>query len=161
MNRVIANPLTKEDFAPFGEVFDTSQFNGSAFVQETFIATDDAKRPVMQMVRVENVAQELTIRQLETHPFSSQTFLALDQCASLVIVCEPDASGRPDVATLRAFVAAPHQVVTYRRNVLHHKLTPLKAPATFAMTMCQTGVGADTIMHDLPQAVTIDIASAS
>lgn len=75
MNRVIAKPLTKEDFAPFGEVFDTSQFNGSAFVQETFIATDDAKRPVLQMVRIENVAQELTIRQLETHPFPRRRFL--------------------------------------------------------------------------------------
>lgn len=159
MISITAKPLTSEAFRPFGEVFDTSSLGGAAFVNGTFDATKDAKLPVMQMVRVETVVSELTVSQLETHPFSSQTFLSLDQASSLVVVCEPDAVGLADVSTLQAFVAAPHQIVTYNRNVLHHKLTPLNALATFAMTMCQTGQGGDTVLHPLPEAVAIKIAT--
>ncbi|MGN8154069.1 ureidoglycolate lyase [Agrobacterium sp. 22094] len=161
MKPIVATPLTAESFEFFGNVFDISSLKGSAFATGTFDATSEAKLPVLQIVTVETIAPELTIRQLETHPYSSQTFLALDQAASLIVVCKPGADGRPDVSTLQAFISAPHQIVTYRRNVLHHKLTPLKVPASFAMTMCHTGVGGDTVLHDLPEAITLDVNAAA
>jgi ureidoglycolate lyase len=93
---------------------------------------------------------------LESHPFSAQTFLPLDMSPSIAVVCLRDADGKPDLSTLEAFIVQPDQIVTYKRNTLHHKLTPLSVPASFAMSMSQTGCGGDTIFHDLPVLVEIE-----
>jgi len=156
MTTLIAAPLTAEAFRPFGTVSDLSELSGLLPVPAAYAATGTATEPVLQLVRIEAVPQPLTIAGLEFHPHSAQTFLALDQAPSLIVVCDRGADGGPDPATLRAFVAQPTQIVTYRRGTLHHRLTPLRAPALFAMTMMHAAAG-DTVLVDLPEPVGVSI----
>lgn len=153
-------PLTAATFAPFGTVTELPDDAGHGFsltIERAFQADDAAPCPVVNLVQIETVPAPLMISQLEIHPHSSQSFLALDGAPSLIVVCQPRADGQPDPATLQAFIASPQQVVTYDRGVLHHRLTPLRHPARFAMAMRQTGQGGDTILLNLPNPVTVEI----
>ena len=153
-------PLTAEAFAPFGTVTEMpaeTGTNGIAAhaVSRAFLATERAPEPVLNLVRVEAIPKLLVVTQLEIHPHSGQSFLALDGAPSLIVVCQPDAQGRPDPEALLAFIARSDQVVTYDRGVLHHRLTPLRAAASFAMAMRQTGRGEDTVLLDLSDPVKV------
>jgi ureidoglycolate lyase len=81
----------------------------------------------------------VAITTLERHPFSAQTFVPLGTGRYLVIVCDADAEGGPDLATLRCFIAGPHQAVTFARNVWHHPMTVLDGAMEFAVAMAVTG----------------------
>ncbi|MDI6029267.1 ureidoglycolate lyase [Corticibacterium sp. UT-5YL-CI-8] len=154
MKSQLAAPLTEEAFLPFGTVSEMSDLSGLLSIQSAYEASGAATEPVLQLVKIESIPQPLTISRLEIHPHSAQTFLALGMAPSLVVVCKPDAEGEPDLATVRAFVARPTQVVTYNRGVLHHRLTPLKTPAVFAMTMMHSSDG-DTVVYDLHEPITV------
>lgn len=156
MTRVLATPLTAEAFAPYGHVSDVAGLSGLLPVASAFDAAVEAQLPVLQLVGVTSVPDEIVLNRLEVHPFSAQNFLALDMAASIVVVCDSAADGSPDVATLKAFIAQPNQVVTYKAGVWHHKLTPLKAPSAFAMTMRHTGKSDDTVLVDLAVPVVVD-----
>ncbi|MBD0413913.1 ureidoglycolate lyase [Oryzicola mucosus] len=154
MNHLLAAQLTEEAFRPFGTVSDVSDLTGLLTIHAAYEAGEPASEPVLQLVKIESIPQPLTIVRLEIHPHSAQTFLSLDMAPSLVVVCEPNAAGEPDLATARAFIARPTQVVTYNRGVLHHRLTPLKTPAVFAMTMMHSSDG-DTVVFDLQEPIAV------
>ncbi|SCU94671.1 LANO_0E07624g1_1 [Lachancea nothofagi CBS 11611] len=66
---------------------------------------------------------EHSIKVLEKHPFSSQTFVPMGRCADnlayLVVVALPDNQGGPDLSTLKAFTCKGSQAVTYGAGVWH------------------------------------------
>ena len=152
MISIVPQPLTQETFAPYGLVSGLTAA-GSLLVEGAFEATEDAQQPVLQIVKIASPQQTVVIKQLEAHPFSAQTFLPLDMAPSLIVVCDWNGTEGPDVATLRAFIAQPDQIVTYHRGVLHHKITPLAPVAIFAMAMRQTGCGGDTVLYELDKLV--------
>ncbi|KXG87227.1 ureidoglycolate lyase [Agrobacterium bohemicum] len=155
MISIVPQPLTQETFAPYGLVSGLTEV-GSLLIEDAFGATEDAQKPVLQVVKIASPQQIVVIKQLEAHPFSAQTFLPLDMAPSLIVVCDWNGTEGPDVATLKAFVARPDQIITYHRGVLHHKITPLAALATFAMAMRQTGRGGDTVIYELGEPVGVD-----
>jgi ureidoglycolate lyase len=53
----------------------------------------------------------------------------------LVIVAPDDASGRPDLSQVSAFVAQPTQGVCYRRGTWHAPMIALDASALMTMLM--------------------------
>ncbi len=161
MQPVIARPLTTEAFAPFGSVTDISSLDRLVSVTQAYEGTGEATVPVLQLVQAAALPGSPVISQMEIHPFSSQTFLPLDQSPSLVVVCLADRHGAPDESTFQAFVAGPDQIVTYRYGVLHHRLTPLAPSGRFAMTMWQTGRGGDTTLFPLRQPFSVDISGVS
>ena len=156
MISIVPQLLTQETFAPYGLVSGLTAA-GSLLVEGAFEATEDAQQPVLQIVKIASPQQTVVVKQLEAHPFSAQTFLPLDMAPSLIVVCDWNGTEGPDVATLRAFIAQPDQIVTYHRGVLHHKITPLEPVATFAMAMRQTGRGGDTVLYELGELVSIDL----
>ena len=91
---------------------------------------------------------------LERHPYSSQTFIPLDNTPYLVVVAPDDAQGEPDLERLRAFVASGSQGVCYR-TVWHQGVR--RAPAQFAVTMTLTGAGDDDVFWKVPDSVSIAI----
>jgi len=85
---------------------------------------------------------------LERHEFSSQAFIPM--CGTtgprqyLVLVALPGPTGAPDISTLRAFIAAPSQGVSYHPNIWHHPLIALgesQGKMDFACIVNETGVG--------------------
>jgi ureidoglycolate lyase len=101
----------------------------------------------------------LRIARLERHPHAAQTFLPLSSDVGVVIACRTSPTGGPALDTLRAFIALPGQVVTYRRGVWHHSAMASKETATVAMAMVQVQAhdAVDTEFFDLPAGLEIMI----
>jgi len=131
MRKIIAEPLTKEAFAPFGNVIEaeegasfpinngrTQRFHDLAKVE---VAGENA-RVVVSIARGQPYDLPLTLRMVERHPLGSQAFMPLTARPFLVVVC-PDEGGMPGQP--RAFITKPGQGVNYARNTWHGVLTPI------------------------------------
>jgi ureidoglycolate lyase len=133
-------PLTAEAFAPFGEVVPLDGDARRVRAQGAFERLDGAIEPRLWIATLQQaVTLPLVVTTLERHPLSAQTFIPLNGCAYVVVVCGAAADGTPDPATLRAFQATPAQGVTYARGVWHHGLAALNAPARFVVCMSFSG----------------------
>lgn len=132
-----ARPLTREAFAPFGDVLDTdwpNHFainNGKCERYHDLAAVEaegPAARVLISIFKGTPYEMPLKLGMVERHPLGSQAFMPLSPAPFLVVVC-PDGNGEPGEP--RAFVTAPGQGVSYRRNTWHAVLTPIGAPQDF------------------------------
>jgi ureidoglycolate lyase len=137
MKTLVAAPLTKDAFAPYGEVIEKS---GS----ESFLINNGKCRRHHALAKVDVVGEGAevivslfsgtpyalphTVELVERHPLGSQAFYPLGQNDWLVIVCS-DADGTP--VDPQAFVASSAQGVNLKRGVWHGVLTPLYQPSDF------------------------------
>jgi ureidoglycolate lyase len=87
-------------------------------------------RAGISVFRAEPRFLPLTLRLVERHPEGSQAFIPMSEHPFLVIVAS-ELEGKPTV--VRAFRTAPGQGVNVLRNTWHGVLTPLAAPALFAV----------------------------
>ena len=148
--QVCLKPLSAEAFAPFGSLVQLGDGPRRGHVAGAVERTAQATEPQLWIATVqEAVTLPLTLKALERHPFSAQTFIPLNGCAYLVVVCHADDSGMPDLETLQAFRANADQGVTYRRNVWHHGLSVLQARAQFVVSMTFTGEHNDDVFTPL------------
>lgn len=137
MKRLVAEPLSREGFAEFGDVLDTDWSdhfpinNGKA---ERFHdlgrveAAGPNARVLLSIVRGTPYEFPLRLAMVERHPFGSQAFMPLAGRPFLVVVCHEGKSGP---AEPRAFVTRPGQGVNYPRNLWHAVLTPIGSPQDF------------------------------
>ncbi|QDZ01415.1 ureidoglycolate lyase [Nitratireductor mangrovi] len=132
-----ARPLTREAFAPFGDVLDTdwpNHFainNGKCERYHDLAAVEaegPAARVLISIFKGTPYEMPLKLGMVERHPLGSQAFMPLSPAPFLVVVC-PDGNGEPGEP--RAFVTAPGQGVSYRRKTWHAVLTPIGAPQDF------------------------------
>lgn len=123
-------PLTREAFAPFGDVVETDghptitinegfaeRVNGLA----RFEAAGETGIVNMSLFTARKRPEPILIRMMERHPLGSQSFYPLQDRAWLVVVCADPA----DHSSYRAFRATGRQGVNYARNVWHHPLLVL------------------------------------
>jgi ureidoglycolate lyase len=140
-----AEPLTREAFAPFGEVVEvegaelhminegtTKRFHALGHVD----AASEGGRPVVSLFRASY--REMRVRMLERHPLSSQLFYPLSQHDWLVVVGL--GSEQPDLASLRCFRATGVQGVNYARNIWHHTVLILQSAQDF-LVVDREGLG--------------------
>lgn len=127
--RIVARPLTREAFAPFGDVLDTRgdthfPINGGRCERHHALAAVDVagEDAILSIFCGTPYALPLDLSMVERHPFGSQAFMPLGPGVFLIVVC-PDEAGRP--GRPEAFLTAPGQGVSYRRNVWHAALTPV------------------------------------
>lgn len=134
---LIARPLTREAFAPFGEVLDTDWPNHFAINNgrceryhdlAPVEAEGPAARVLISIFKGTPYEMPLKLGMVERHPLGSQAFMPLSPAPFLVVVC-PDGNGGPGEP--QAFLTAPGQGVNYRRNTWHAVLTPIGAPQDF------------------------------
>ena len=129
---VPAEPLTREAFAPFGDVIERADaqrllINQGTTVRFHDLASVDVGRgghPLISIFRAEPRPTPIAIRMVERHPLGSQAFYPLAPRDWLVVVCRGAAA--PDPATLRCFRATGEQGVNYRPNTWHHPLLVLR-----------------------------------
>ncbi|MDZ5695783.1 ureidoglycolate lyase [Chelativorans sp. M5D2P16] len=131
MTTVTATPLTREAFAPFGDVIETAGaesflINGGKCRRFHDLARVEAAgadaRVLINIFRAEPYPMPLRLEMVERHPLGSQAFIPLAPRPYLVVVC-PDEAGRPGAP--QAFVAHPGQGVNYARGIWHAVLTPI------------------------------------
>ncbi|MBX3582002.1 MAG: ureidoglycolate lyase [Rhizobiaceae bacterium] len=138
MTRIItASPLTRENFAPFGDVLDTSgeghyPINGGMTERYHALARPEATGPgghvLISIFKGKPYDFPLSLKMVERHPLGSQAFMPLSQRPFLVIVCH-DKNGRPGEP--RAFLTRPGQGVNYPAGRWHGVLTPIGEPQDF------------------------------
>lgn len=132
--------LTKEAFAPFGDVIALPTEAGRKYYEDALGNLRPNAHPSLSVSQREPSAERpFKAELLERHEFSSQTFMPLDVARWLIVVAPHAKSGGPDVAQVRAFIATGKQGVTYKPNTWHHGLTTLDRPGRFAVFMFRDG----------------------
>jgi ureidoglycolate lyase len=139
MKAITIQPLTREAFAPFGDVIETegaSSFpiNAGKCTRYHDLAkietTGEKARPMISLLRGEPYPLPLELSMVERHPLGSQAFIPLSDHPFLVVVAQQTADGPGDPI---AFRTAPGQGVNIGRNVWHGILTPLDGVSDFAV----------------------------
>ncbi len=132
-----AEPLTRDAFAPFGQVIETEgahhyPINSGNCERYHDLARVELggvhARPLISLMRSKHFTLPLTLKMVERHPLGSQAFYPLSPNPFLVVVA-PDESGTP--GTPRAFLTSPGQGVNIAMNTWHGVLTPLNIDADF------------------------------
>ena len=139
MKTIEIKQLTREAFAPFGDVIEMegaanfpinagkcTRFHDLAKID----TTGEKARPMISLLRGEPYPLPLTLGMGERHPLGSQAFIPLSDNSFLVVVAEETADGPGEPL---AFRTAPGQGVNIGRNVWHGILTPLDAVSDFAV----------------------------
>ncbi len=161
MITLTTQPLSREAFAPFGDVIETAgaehfainngsteRYHDLARVQ---LLGEDAQA-LISIFRGQPFTTPLTVRMLERHPLGSQAFVPLSNRPYLVVVAEP--APEPVLSTMRAFFAGGHQGVNYHAGVWHHPLLALEEVSDF-LVVDRAGNGDNCDEHILPETVTI------
>jgi ureidoglycolate lyase len=137
-------PLTKEAFAPFGDVIELPTSTGRTYYEDALGNLRPAARPSVSVSQREPTAERpIAANLLERHEFSSQTFIPLDVGRWLIVVAPHAERGGPDLSGVKAFVADGRHGVTYKPDTWHHGLTVLDRPGRFAVFMFRDDSGGD------------------
>lgn len=162
MKFLAIEPLTREAFAPFGDVIELAgahHYPINLGTTERFhdLATVDVAaaggRPLINLFR--GLARELPleIRRMERHPLGSQAFVPLDDAPYLIVVAPP---GELRAETLRAFITSGWQGVNYAKDTWHHPLLALGKTRDF-IVIDRGGEGDNLVEQDLPTSVWLQI----
>jgi ureidoglycolate lyase len=129
--------LTREAFAPFGEVITiagarhypindgtTERYHDLAYID----VSDQGGKPLISLFRSKPRSLPFEIRVMERHPIGSQAFIPLSKRPYLVIVAAP---GPYDERTMRIFLEDQGQGVNYAKGVWHHGLFVLYEESDF------------------------------
>ncbi|KAI0790792.1 galactose-binding domain-like protein [Abortiporus biennis] len=91
------------------------------------------------------------VKLLERHPFTNQAFIPMGAGVAdglkdpgdryLVIVAKNGGDNKPDLETLRAFVATTGQGIVYDTGIWHHPMAALDGPIDFTCVETQIGNG--------------------
>ena len=167
MNHLLQlEPLTKDAFAPFGDVLEVAGAPDKIINQGLCGRYHDCARidivdgtAGISLFDATPRCLPITLEMVERHPEGSQAFLPMS-FHSFVVVVAPDEAGSPGQP--RAFLTAPGQGVNYARGTWHGVLTPLHAPGLFAV-VDRIGDGANLQEHwfDTPFIIEGEDASAS
>jgi ureidoglycolate lyase len=137
MNTLHVERLTREAFAPFGDVIELAgarhfPINGGTTERyhdlATVDVTDAGGRPLINVFRGQPRALPLDVALMERHPLGSQAFIPLGDVKYLVVVAP---AGEFDPAKMRAFAVEGFQGVNYARGVWHHPLIVLEREGDF------------------------------
>lgn len=130
-------PLTREAFAPFGDVIETTGAenflinNGSTIRYHDLanVQTDSEGRVLINIFRATPLEYPLEVQLVERHPKGSQAFVPLNDRPYLVLVAPKGETVRG--GDLRAFMASGQQGVNYHAGTWHHPVLALHAVSDF------------------------------
>ncbi|WP_259780446.1 ureidoglycolate lyase [Aestuariispira ectoiniformans] len=154
VHHLTIRPLTREAFAPYGDVIETegaNHFTINNGSTERFHdlakvdVIDGGGRTLINIFRATPLDYPLRIRLMEHHPMGSQAFIPLDNRPYLVLVARPGTDEvRPD--DLQAFLASGRQGVNYHKGVWHHPVLALETVSDF-MVVDRGGEGNNCIEY--------------
>ena len=136
---LVAEPLTREAFALFGDVIDTDGAESFPINQGRTERFHALSRPMTPL--------EITL--MERHPLGSQSFIPMNNVDFLAVVAPP---GDFDEAAVRVFLVKGHQGVTYHAGTWHAPLLPLTADADY-LVVDRQGLGRNCDEVDLQQSI--------
>jgi ureidoglycolate lyase len=159
MTTIKTSPLTRDAFAPFGQVVDMTAVSPVAMNDGRAERFSDVARlelagpnprPLVSLARSQPVALPYSLTFVERHPFGSQMFFPLG--GPFLVIVAPDEDGRP--GTPVAFITAAGQGINYACNVWHGALTPLGEVSEF-LILDRGGDGENLVVHRFTQPYTV------
>lgn len=163
MSHLIATrPLTPHAFAPFGDVLEAvgapdmiiNQGLCARFHDRARLDFSDGQAG-LSLFQGQPRALPLRLEMMERHPRGTQAFVPMSHDPFLVVVAA-DAGGAPGRPL--AFVTTAGQAINFHRGTWHGVLTPLHAPALFAVIDRIGGADGNLEEHWFPTAYTIENA---
>lgn len=161
MLTVRIEPLTREAFAPFGDVIETAgahhyPINSGMCERYHDLArvtiAGPAARQLISIFVGKPYSLPLELAMVERHPLGSQAFIPLSQAPFLVVVAG-DENGKPGQP--RAFMTNGIQGVNYPINTWHGVLTPIGAEQRFVVVdRGGDGVNLEEHVFDQPYLIT-------
>ena len=140
-------PLTRDAFAPFGEVIDAAAakqvyaINDGTAQRYHDLATLDCAhvggRVILSLFRAEPRALPFEIAMLERHPLGSQAFVPLAVATRYLVVVSESPQTTP-----RVFLAENGQGINLHRGTWHHPLLALARVSDF-LVLDRGGLGAN------------------
>lgn len=151
---VPALPLTLEAFAPFGQVIQSypdihatphgikitpanfgtaTKYHKLALLESSYPETAGATAGISvyrcqpAKVLYSDAGREVDVTALERHPYTNQAFLPMGEESRkkyLVVVAKNGEDDKPDISSLRAFVAAGNQGIVYKTAVWRECCSP-------------------------------------
>lgn len=119
-----AEQLTREAFAPFGDVIEVAGSRQFEINNGFTTRVHDLFQPEVSGTNARVIVnfflgrpRPLVIKMLEAHPYGSQAFIPMQELDWWVVVAET-----PDMDEVRVFRAKGNQGVNYRTGVWHHPL---------------------------------------
>ena len=154
-------PLTRERFAPYGDVIDASHDNVNAMNEARFERFDDLCRIdvadgeiAISVTRCRTpTSLPLRIDKVERHPLGSQAFVPMTPCKMVIVVAPPGESVNAD--ELRAFVTSGRQGFNYHRGTWHMPLIAFEAGQEFLIVDRRAGK-ANCEVHELDAVVMLE-----
>lgn len=161
MRTLVAERLTADAFAPFGDVIEASERAETIPINygwtTRFNALSDVAvgdgHAIVSIFRSRPLAP-LVLKIFERHPLGSQAFMPLNGRPFLVAVGPP---GDFDHAAIRVFRAEAHQGVNYAKGTWHHFLLALEAESDF-LVVDREGPGENLDEVELAEADWIAVA---
>ncbi len=139
MQFITIETLTREAFAPFGDVIEACDsirhfaINSGYAERYHDLATIDVAqmggRPLVSIFRAKPRTFPMAIEVLERHPLGSQAFIPMSHMPFFVVVAV--SAQAPRASELRCFVTQAGQGVNYRPGVWHHPLIATDASSDF------------------------------
>ncbi len=158
MRTLLAEPITADAFAPFGELLAPPEGFDRHYFDAALHNARPAARPSLSLATVEPIASlPLDAVQMERHAFSSQSFVPMGPARFLAIVAPHTENGGPDADQARAFLVDGGRGITFRADVWHHPMTVLDRPSTFAIVMWLDGSAGDTELVTLAAPFRVDL----
>lgn len=161
--RLPVQPLTREAFAPFGQVlaaegaehFTINGGNTERFHDLASLEPGTGGRVIVSIFRGQPRPLPFAVTMMERHPLASQAFMPLDGRPYLVVVALPGAA--PQAGELRAFLATGHQGVNYAPGVWHHPLLALGQVSDFlVLDRAGPGPNCDEVALEAPVMLHLD-----
>lgn len=164
-------PLTPEAFAPFGQVVQaygdptrapkgtrTTPANGGSATKFHKLALIEASYPSglgattgISVYRCNpSRGRTMELKNLERHRFTNQAFIPMGQSSGdsgdsgrgyIVVVAQSGGDQKPDMQTLKGFIASSMQGIVYGKAIWHQPMTVLDRVMDFACVETQIGDG--------------------
>ena len=164
MRTLTIEALTKEAFAPFGDVIETDgsahfMINNGSTRRYHKLATVETAQPedqaIISIFSAERLAMPLTVRMLERHPLGSQAFIPLLGNPFLIVVAP--VGDAPQSELVRAFRSNGRQGVNYHRGVWHHPVLTIEKRDDF-LVVDRSGSGNNCDEHFFTEAACLLLA---
>ncbi|MET4709961.1 ureidoglycolate lyase [Endozoicomonas lisbonensis] len=137
MTYIQTEPLTREPFAPFGDVI---EYRGESLGNNQGRCRKYPALGVIQaggasavnahlFLQAEAIQLPCRLQVLERHPIGSQMFMPVNKEPYLIVVASGDS--QPDLSTLRCFIASHGQGIVYHPGVWHHPLLAMSDKSEF------------------------------
>ena len=153
-------PLTRERFAPYGDVIEASHGAANAMNEARFERFDDLCNVNIDGDVAVSVTRcrtptglPLRVDMVERHPLGSQAFVPLAPCRMVVVVAPPGESVAAD--DLRAFVTNGKQGINYHRGTWHMPLIAFEAGQEF-LIVDRAGSESNCEQHTLDETVMLE-----